>query len=32
MGGVVAVGPAVRMLGWALAGVDVRAAESATEA
>lgn len=32
MGDVVAVGPAVRMLGWALAGVDVRAAESATEA
>ena len=32
MGAVVAVGPAVRMLGWALAGVDVRAAESVNEA
>jgi hypothetical protein len=32
MGAVVAVGPAVRMLGWSLAGVEVRAAESAEEA
>jgi hypothetical protein len=32
MGAVVAVGPAVRMLGWSLAGVDVRPAESAEEA
>jgi len=32
MAAVVAVGPAVRMLGWALAGVDVRPAESTQEA
>jgi hypothetical protein len=32
MGAVVAVGPAVRMLGWSLAGVEVRAAESVEEA
>ena len=32
MGSVVAVGPAVQMLGWSLVGVDVRAAESVDEA
>ena len=32
MGSVVAVGPAVQMLGWSLVGVDVRAAESVEEA
>jgi hypothetical protein len=32
MGTVVAVGPAVRMLGWALAGADVHPAESVEEA
>jgi hypothetical protein len=32
MGSVVAVGPAVQMLGWSLVGVDVREAESVEEA
>jgi hypothetical protein len=32
MGAIVAVGPAVRMLGWSLAGVDVHAAESVEDA
>lgn len=32
MGAIVAVGPAVRMLGWSLAGVHVQAAESVEEA
>ncbi len=32
MGCVVAVGPAVQMLGWSLVGVDVRPAESVEEA
>lgn len=32
MGSVVAVGPAVQMLGWSLVGVDVRRAESVEEA
>lgn len=32
MGSVVAVGPAVQMLGWSLVGVDVRPAESVEEA
>jgi vacuolar-type H+-ATPase subunit F/Vma7 len=32
VGSVVAVGPAVQMLGWGLAGVDVRPAESSEQA
>lgn len=32
MGSVVAVGPAVQMLGWSLVGTDVRPAESVDEA
>jgi hypothetical protein len=32
MGSVVAVGPAVQMLGWSLVGADVRPAESVEQA
>jgi hypothetical protein len=32
MGTVVAIGPAVQVAGWALAGVDVRPAENAADA